>query len=62
MADYETPIAPGSPEAEMYVRIINATTTALHAQVPGSQTSVCVAWSPNNIDGRYYGKSHRNAT
>ena len=28
--------------------------TALHTEVPGSQTSVCVAWSPNHIDGRYY--------
>lgn len=27
---------------------------ALHAELPGTQTSVCVAWSPNNIDGRHY--------
>ena len=80
-----------------YVQIIAETTAALHAALPGSQTSVrrshrsvekhvcgcamfrvkalsvshrclqrsvvtrararrqvCVAWSPNNIDGRYY--------
>ena len=52
--DYESPIANGAPEAEMYVTIIKETTAALHSEVPGSQTSVCVAWSPNHIDGRYY--------
>ena len=52
--DYESPIANGAPEAEMYVTIIKETTVALHSEVPGSQTSVCVAWSPNHIDGRYY--------
>ena len=52
--DYESPIARGAPEAEMYVQIIRETTAAMHAQLPGSQTSVCVAWSPNDIDGRYY--------
>ena len=52
--DYESPIPNGAPEAEMYVNIIKETTAALHSEVPGSQTSVCVAWSPNHIDGRYY--------
>lgn len=52
--DYESPIANGAQEAEMYVTIIKETTAALHSEVPGSQTSVCVAWSPNHIDGRYY--------
>jgi len=27
---------------------------AFHSAIPGSQVSVDVAWSPNNIDGRYY--------
>eukprot|EP01059_Diplonema_ambulator_P029700 TRINITY_DN4938_c0_g1_i1.p1 TRINITY_DN4938_c0_g1~~TRINITY_DN4938_c0_g1_i1.p1 ORF type:complete len:411 (+),score=73.94 TRINITY_DN4938_c0_g1_i1:170-1234(+) len=52
--DYESPLAPHSLEAETYVRVINATKTALESQVPGTQVSVCVAWSPFNIDGRYY--------
>jgi di-N-acetylchitobiase len=52
--DYESPIPNGSPLADQYVQIISETTAALHSDVPGSQTSVCVAWSPNNIDGRYY--------
>ena len=55
--DYESPIANGAPEAEMYVQIIEATTAALHKAVAGSQTSVCVAWSPNHIDGRYCARS-----
>ena len=85
-----------------YVQIIAETTAALHAALPGSQTSVCrlhhlvgehgcgcasfrakalsyrclhrsvvtrarvrrqvcVAWSPNNIDGRYYDIKVRRA-
>eukprot|EP01061_Rhynchopus_euleeides_P038226 TRINITY_DN6566_c0_g1_i1.p1 TRINITY_DN6566_c0_g1~~TRINITY_DN6566_c0_g1_i1.p1 ORF type:complete len:430 (+),score=150.24 TRINITY_DN6566_c0_g1_i1:103-1290(+) len=52
--DYESPIEPGAPESAYYVQVVNETTQALHAAVPGSQVSVCVAWSPHNIDGRYY--------
>ncbi|KAJ9440887.1 putative di-N-acetylchitobiase 2 [Diplonema papillatum] len=52
--DYENPLPPGAPEAGYYVDIIAKTAAALHKQVPGSQVSVCVAWSPFNIDGRYY--------
>eukprot|EP00441_Pelagodinium_beii_P001106 CAMPEP_0197699096 /NCGR_PEP_ID=MMETSP1338-20131121/120167_1 /TAXON_ID=43686 ORGANISM="Pelagodinium beii, Strain RCC1491" /NCGR_SAMPLE_ID=MMETSP1338 /ASSEMBLY_ACC=CAM_ASM_000754 /LENGTH=39 /DNA_ID= /DNA_START= /DNA_END= /DNA_ORIENTATION= len=35
-----------------YVALINETTRALHDAIPGSQTSVCAAWSPDDIDGR----------
>ena len=52
--DYESPIANGAPEAEMYVQIIAETTAALHEWKATTQTSVCVAWSPNHIDGRFY--------
>eukprot|EP01059_Diplonema_ambulator_P033419 TRINITY_DN6975_c0_g3_i2.p1 TRINITY_DN6975_c0_g3~~TRINITY_DN6975_c0_g3_i2.p1 ORF type:complete len:405 (+),score=115.60 TRINITY_DN6975_c0_g3_i2:158-1216(+) len=52
--DYESPLDPHSQEAETYVKVINATKAALESQVPGTQVSVCVAWSPFNIDGRYY--------
>eukprot|EP01064_Diplonema_japonicum_P002610 TRINITY_DN1165_c8_g1_i1.p1 TRINITY_DN1165_c8_g1~~TRINITY_DN1165_c8_g1_i1.p1 ORF type:complete len:408 (+),score=51.13 TRINITY_DN1165_c8_g1_i1:64-1224(+) len=52
--DFESPLPPHSQEAATYVQIINMTTIALHREVPGSQVSVCVAWSPFNIDGRFY--------
>ena len=57
--DYEDPLdqTPGSPTFDnmtYYVALINETTRALHAAIPGSQTSVCVAWSPDDIDGRNY--------
>lgn len=54
--DWESPVDPLA-DAEVtrnYVALINATRAALHAAVPGSQVSVCLAWSPNGIDGRWY--------
>ena len=48
--------SPGSPTrelSELYTLLVRETTAALHAAVPGSQTSVCVPWDP--IDsGRDY--------
>ena len=49
--DYESPLdkTPGSPTAgnmSNYVALVKETTAALHAAIPGSQVSVCVAWSP----------------
>eukprot|EP00405_Crypthecodinium_cohnii_P028818 CAMPEP_0206504696 /NCGR_PEP_ID=MMETSP0324_2-20121206/55654_1 /ASSEMBLY_ACC=CAM_ASM_000836 /TAXON_ID=2866 /ORGANISM="Crypthecodinium cohnii, Strain Seligo" /LENGTH=536 /DNA_ID=CAMNT_0053993945 /DNA_START=74 /DNA_END=1680 /DNA_ORIENTATION=- len=57
--DYELPMSqtPGSAtyqRMQQYKMLINETTVALHAAIPGSQTSVCAAWSPANIDGRNY--------
>jgi len=57
--DFESPLdkSPGSPTAELqrdYVALVRETTAALHAALPGSQTSVCTAWSPADIDGRNY--------
>lgn len=57
--DYESPLdqSAGSPtRANMsyYAALVQETTEALHAAIPGSQTSVCVAWSPDDIDGRNY--------
>ena len=37
-----------------YTEIVRRTTDRLHEKSPGSQTSVCVAWSPDDIDGRAY--------
>ena len=52
--DYESPMAWNSSEREYYVAIVRETTLAMHAALPGSQVSVCVAWSPDDIDGRAY--------
>eukprot|EP01060_Flectonema_neradi_P026927 TRINITY_DN36571_c0_g1_i1.p1 TRINITY_DN36571_c0_g1~~TRINITY_DN36571_c0_g1_i1.p1 ORF type:complete len:389 (+),score=57.43 TRINITY_DN36571_c0_g1_i1:82-1248(+) len=52
--DYESPMAADAPEREYYVQVVANTTAALHKAVSGSQTSVCVAWSPFGIDGRWY--------
>eukprot|EP00658_Telonema_sp_P-2_P066818 TRINITY_DN55785_c0_g1_i1.p1 TRINITY_DN55785_c0_g1~~TRINITY_DN55785_c0_g1_i1.p1 ORF type:complete len:217 (+),score=45.91 TRINITY_DN55785_c0_g1_i1:70-720(+) len=52
--DYESPLAWDDPRNQYYVALVNETTTALHAALPGSQVSVCVAWSPDDIDGRAY--------
>lgn len=57
--DYESPMdsTPGSSTYEQqrqYVMLINETTMRVHEAIPGSQVSVCAAWSPDNIDGRNY--------
>jgi len=52
--DYESPHAPGSAEAATYAALIGETRTAFHAVNPSYQISTCVAWSPNDIDGRAY--------
>lgn len=52
--DYESPILHNSPERDYYTQLVNETTQTFHERIPGSQISVCVAWSPNNIDGRAY--------
>lgn len=57
--DYEGPMdkTPGSSTYEQhlnYVSLVNETTAAVHVAMPGSQVSVCVAWSPDDIDGRNY--------
>ena len=53
--DYESAIGADQPELmAAYIDIVSATQEQMHAQIPGSQISVCVAWSPDNIDGRAY--------
>ena len=53
--DYEDPIGVGEAEKmTTYVALVDETRAAFHAQIPGSQVSVCVAWSPDDIDGRAY--------
>jgi di-N-acetylchitobiase len=54
--DWELPVDPHADASitHNYVALINATMQALHATIPGSQVSVCLAWSPFGIDGRWY--------
>jgi len=53
--DYESAITAAQTGAmDLYIQLIKETTAAFHTQVPGSQISVCVAWSPDDIDGRAY--------
>jgi di-N-acetylchitobiase len=56
--DFEDAIdsSSGSPTRELsqvYTNLVRETTAALHAAVPGSQTSVCVPWEPLD-SGRDY--------
>lgn len=52
--DYESPMTWNDPDREYYVAIINETKSALKTKNPYAQISVCVAWSPDDIDGRAY--------
>lgn len=52
--DWESPCAVGCPEQKAYVALIGATRRALRALSESYQVSVCVAWSPDDIDGRAY--------
>jgi len=53
--DYESPVSGyDDPLNAIYVDVIDQTTKALKAVNPNFQTSVCAAWSPLGIDGRFY--------
>ena len=52
--DYESPQLKGSIESQTYAKLISDTRDELHAINPSYQVSTCVAWSPDNIDGRDY--------
>lgn len=52
--DFESPIPAHDPRSTWFTQLVAETTAAYHAAIPGSQVSVCVAWSPDNIDGRAY--------
>ena len=53
--DYESPLAAEAPEVAWYAQIVKETTKALRARIaPTTQSSVCVAWSPDCVDGRCY--------
>ena len=52
--DYESPLKVGSVQARTYSFLIAETRDAFHVANPSLQVSTCVAWSPDNIDGRGY--------
>ena len=56
--DFESPIAASSNNGEYYSELIKGTRDALHKISPSYQVSVCVAWSPDSIDGRSYPIKH----
>lgn len=53
--DYESPIAAtDTKKMGLYIALVQQTTAKFHEHISGSQVSVCVAWSPDDIDGRAY--------
>ena len=46
--DYESPIAWNDPARDYYVTLVNETTEAMHAAVPGSQVNPAVATSSSS--------------
>lgn len=52
--DWESPCAADCPEQRHYVQLMNETRAALRRLAPSYQVTVCVAWSPDGIDGRDY--------
>ena len=61
--DWESPVdGYDDPMNSYYLDVVTQTTKALKELNPSYQVSVCAAWSPNGIDGRYYdykGKEER---
>lgn len=52
--DWEEPCKVGAPEQHWYSVLIDETREALQGISSSYQVSTCVAWSPDNIDGRGY--------
>ena len=52
--DWEEPCAAGAPSQHFYAVLIGETKAALKALSLSYQVSTCVAWSPDDIDGRAY--------
>ena len=52
--DWESPCESGADSQRIYATLIAETRAALHELQPSYQVSVCVAWSPDGIDGRNY--------
>ncbi len=52
--DFEDDLEEGSAEAKALTALVEELAVRFHADIPGSQVSVDVAWSPNCIDGRCF--------
>lgn len=52
--DFESPMLWTSKQSQQYTQLIEDTTTYFHANMPGSQVSVCVPWEAYLCDGRQY--------
>ncbi|XP_076007519.1 di-N-acetylchitobiase [Genypterus blacodes] len=52
--DIEQEVEEGSPQYYALTALVNETTEAFHREIPGSQVSFDVAWSPKCIDKRCY--------
>ncbi|RXN00025.1 Di-N-acetylchitobiase [Acipenser ruthenus] len=52
--DIEHEVQDGSPEYYALTALVKETTEAFHEEIPGSQVSFDVAWSPRCIDKRCY--------
>lgn len=52
--DIEQAVEEGSPEYHALTSLVKETTEAFHREIPGSQVSFDVAWSPKCIDKRCY--------
>ncbi|XP_070817015.1 di-N-acetylchitobiase isoform X1 [Chaetodon trifascialis] len=52
--DIEQAVEEGSPEYDALTNLVKETTEAFHREIPGSQVSFDVAWSPKCIDKRCY--------
>ncbi|XP_047442096.1 di-N-acetylchitobiase isoform X1 [Mugil cephalus] len=52
--DIEQAVEEGSPEYHALTALVKETTEAFHREIPGSQVSFDVAWSPKCIDKRCY--------
>ncbi|XP_063283697.1 di-N-acetylchitobiase [Pelobates fuscus] len=55
--DIEQPIFKGSPQYYALTALVMETTDAFHREIPGSQVTFDVAWSPDCVDLRCYNYS-----
>ena len=52
--DLEVALLPSDELTSIYTLLVNETVEAFHTEIPGSQISVDIPWSPFDVDGRNY--------
>ncbi|XP_068095235.1 di-N-acetylchitobiase-like [Hyperolius riggenbachi] len=55
--DIEQPVLPDTPEYYALTDLVKETAEAFHREIPGSQVTFDVAWSPSCVDNRCYNYS-----